>query len=132
MPRTDSRFDQKYSMHEQARGGWVHTWQVVCRRGAVHFHATEHDREMAERINEKFSGGVEVHYLEPFAPDKSACPDHNPCPFLKQPCWHDGSSLLAFERFIPLLQDGVGSIIHETIFGMLRSQAIHRFWGEEE
>ena len=126
----DRRYSLKYTMTEQSWGGWAHVWQLVCRRGAVHFHATEYDERTRQHTKEKFSGGVEFHYLEAFAPDREERPYHQHCEILKQPCWHDGSSMMATDTFIPLIEHGVDSSVHSSVFARFRKYADDAFWSD--
>lgn len=85
-------------------------WIVVGKSGALDFHCTRGDSEVARRFGR--SGGVEFHYRQPtsyMAADYGSTHEH--CWILQGPCWHDGTSLWASEHWIPLLEregeDGV-------------------------
>ena len=47
------------------------------------------------------SGGIEYHYREPPEHMQDEAPSHDHCWLLKAPCWHDGSSTLVTDFWIP-------------------------------
>lgn len=85
--------------HEIRPNGEQH-YVVIGGEGAIHFHIHESSEESRKTFGTRFWGGVEMHSRTPtYDPDKP--PDSNNCWILGCQCWHDGSSLLAEERFIP-------------------------------
>ena len=94
-----TQYRYKYEMTVR-HGGIEHCYSIVCRQGAIHFHVTEYLEDGFMKGHEP-SGGLEMHYRTP--PDYMAdqAPSDDRCPFIHQPCWHDGTSLYASETLIP-------------------------------
>lgn len=120
-----SKFRFKYEYVKQPWGSPLHIWSGVCSRGAVHLHITDHGTEYEAKYGDRYSGGFEVHYAT--APDgrELDAPDHDRCPFISRPCWHDGSSTYAREHWIPLWQ--LSPHDHDAIFTMLGRELEDRF-----
>ena len=110
------RYKCKYTLLERF-GGWLHLYEVVTRWGGVHLHITEYGEDMAARIKERYSGGIEYHWIEPPEGRKNDAPDHLACEVVKRPCWHDGSSLYASEHLIPQWENNPHD--HEMMFRTL-------------
>lgn len=96
-------------------------WIYVGALGAVDFHCT--NRSTLERMRATTgmadlwrSGGIETHYRTPPDYMRDDQPSHEHCWILGGKCWHDGSSLAATERWIPLLE----SCGEEAIWSALR------------
>ena len=87
-----------------------HTWSVVGELMALHFWVRDFG---VDEIGCQYSGGLEVHYKSapPYMKDDEPSNEH--CWLLEGPCWHDGSSLVAEEKWIPMWlsdpedQDGI-------------------------
>lgn len=92
-----------------------HTWYLVGARGGVHLHISDRGEDAA-RTYGRYSGGVECHYRTAPSHMKNRPPSHDECNVLKAPCWHDGSSLLCSDTFIPAFEHGAS---HNTMFGLL-------------
>ncbi len=84
-----------------------HSYEVIGRHGAVHLHITDMDEYALESNTERYSAGLETHWRQP--PDHMCekPPSQDECWLLKQPCWHDGTSLYANEKFVPLFASGL-------------------------
>ena len=106
-------------------GNPKHDWQVIGASGALHFHVTDHGAEHEAKFGQRYSAGLEVHYRQP--PDYMAeqPPSHDECWVLKCPCWHDGTSLYAYEHVLPFWLSRPDD--HERMFDFLRSEAEERF-----
>lgn len=69
-------------------------------RGAVHFHFRID--ETPSGFDERFScAGVETHYAAPPEYMRDQPPSQEHCQYLDAPCWHDGTSLWARDRWLP-------------------------------
>ena len=95
----------KYST-ELMLGKWTHSYTLVGMNGGVQLHISGPHVYDGE---EHWSAGVEAHSRRP---TNDGPPSHDHCWLLKCPCWHDGSSLLAQEVFLPLFMRGD----HDAIF----------------
>lgn len=101
----------KYELVESG-GCSRHIFSAVDERGGMHFWV---QRSFMDCVREHF-GGVECHYRSPpeymsreFGGDE--------CWLLNAPCWHDGSSLLASEKWIPVWECDPDN--HQAIFDLL-------------
>jgi hypothetical protein len=92
-----------------------HTWSLVGAKGGLHLHISE--LKTAQFEDEKYSGGIEIHYRYPPEYRENDAPSHNNCWLLGCPCWHDGSSLQVSEIWIPLWK--VDKHDHDRMFGLL-------------
>lgn len=110
-----SRYRWRYEM-ASPYSAMSHTWTLVGALGGVHLHISDNGEEFGRRFGSRFSGGVEAHHRTPPPYMVGQPPSHDECHVLKSPCWHDGSSLIASEKFIPLFENG-GS--HQLIFNAL-------------
>lgn len=109
------------------RHGWpFHVWTLVGARGGIHLHIS--DRGEKDEYG-RYSGGIEIHHRSPPEYMQDQPPSHDECHVLKAPCWHDGSSLQASERWIPAwLADPHD---HDRMFRLLAVDADHHFKHEE-
>lgn len=123
------RCEYKYS---KPYGSPEHTWTVVARHGAMHFHASDCGEEHAKKFgrDNRFSGGLEIHYRTP--PDYMAndAPSQDKCWLIGCPCWHDGTSLYASETIIPFWL--VAPNDHERMFTFLIREYEERFNAKDE
>jgi len=97
-----------------------HIWTCIGPLGALHLHISEYSEKDHEA-----SGGIEVHYRHPPDYMQDKAPSQDECWLLKCPCWHDGSSMAASDRWIPLWQGAPND--HDGIFRALRSEVASRF-----
>ena len=117
------KYRYKYTLTEQF-GHWRHSYELVGRWGGLHFHVTDMGANNPH-VYERYSAGLECHWREPPSYMADAPPSHDDCWLLKQPCWHDGTSLYARETILPLF-DGQS---HERMFLFLAGEADERFAG---
>jgi len=119
------KFNVEYKYSKTAWGADSHIWTLIGKRGGVHFWTRSYsDSEGFEQ----WSGGVEIHTKEPYYQGEDA-PHHTNCWLLQGPCWHDGSSLLASETYIPAwLKDPHN---HEAVFQRLSGLYHDKFLSEE-
>lgn len=101
----------KYELVEGA-GCSRHIFSAVDERGGMHFWA---QRSAMDCGREHF-GGVECHYRSQpeYMSDESGS---DKCWLLNAPCWHDGSSTLASETWIPIWECDPDN--HQAIFDLL-------------
>lgn len=105
-----------------------HVWTCVGGRGALHLHIS--DRGDGRPETERYSAGLELHSRTPFPGCDHDAPNHADCWLLKQPCWHDGTSLWARTHWLPIwLLDPAG---HDRMFDRLRADYRRRFMGEPD
>lgn len=104
-----------------------HQWSLIGPRGGLHFHVT-----ISANPEWPDSAGLEIHYTRGNAPDylESKAPSQVPCWLLKEPCWHDGTSLYASETLWPMIEAMLRSGDHEAIFCTLEREADSRFGTE--
>lgn len=86
-----------------------HMFELIGAKGGCHLHLTDYGKagERSEFHQERYSGGIEMHYRSARnsgRPDTP--PDHDYCPLIKCPCWHDGSSLWVSENILNVLGEG--------------------------
>lgn len=111
------KFRNKYELHDHY-GSWNHTWTVIGRHGAMHFHVLD----LGERKDglDRYSGGLETHYRTPPEYMADRVPSQDKCWLLGCPCWHDGTLLYAMENLLPFwLADPHN---HTRIFRRLESE----------
>ena len=102
-------------------GEWFWSYVVEGAEGAVEFHVTRSSR--TDGLSPEYYGGVEFHYA---TPQRGEAPHHALCSCLSyRPCWHDGSSLMASERYIPLWNEGKAK--PEQIFNQLTVEYVRAF-----
>lgn len=87
---------------------------VISERAAVHFWVEPNWED-----NEKSWGGVEFHER----PSDGREPDNDDCWLLNGPCCHDGSSLMASERVIPMFHRccEIGDGDYEPVWAFIES-----------
>lgn len=92
-------------------------WALVGPDGGIHIWARPVSPDRQSFREERFIGGVEVHYRkQPSWAD--AEPHHEDCWLIGGPCWHDGTSLYFSERIEPMLDaegDGFTERSHEYV-----------------
>ena len=106
------RYRWEYRMNDRF-GSMEHTWILLGQYGAVHLHVTDYADKMQKDFGYRMSGGVEMHYRTSPEYMENTPPSHDVCSILHAPCWHDGSSLMCSERFIPMIEHNAS---HEEIF----------------
>lgn len=105
----ERRLNYSYTYNPSSFGDKSHTYELVGRDGAIHFHVTE-------AKNGEFYGGIEEHHRTcPTYSDRP--PSHTNCRLLGGPCWHDGSSLYASEVLIPMWKLEFPN--HDAVFAAL-------------
>ena len=126
---SDYRFKYEYT---RRFGQGEHTWSAVGAKGAVHLHVTDYGQDHDTRyMPDRYSGGIEIHYRYPPEYMAKKAPDHDRCCLLNAPCWHDGSSLQASERWIPHWQEFQGAPDeHDRMFALLEVEMDSRFESE--
>lgn len=89
---------------------------VACEVAGVHFWVEETGLESGQF---RYIGGVENHYATPPDYMKNDPCSNEFCWLLGKPCWHDGSSLLAEDKYIPIwasrTEDGAKGIIFNML-----------------
>lgn len=101
-----------------------HSYEVVGRHGGLHLHISDLGDEHAKKYGERYSAGLESHWREPPGYMADQPPSQDECWLLKQPCWHDGTSLYAQERYVPMF---VGGLSPEAMLRALCAEADKRF-----
>lgn len=100
-------------------GSWRHSYELIGARGGINVHFSGPHRYDNQ---DNWAAGIEFHYRQPPDYMKDDAPSHNRCWLLECPCWHDGSSMWAQERFLPLFIAGC----HDAIFrGMVNAADEH-------
>ena len=90
-----------YEKHTDEGSGYEKLYAVVGDKGAVHFWVSPYSGRGKSITGEEWYGGIETHWRE--QPDwASEKPSQEHCWLLQDQCWHDGSSLQAEEKWIPL------------------------------
>lgn len=119
------RYRYKYTL-ELSCGVWVHTYLVIGRWGALHFHVRDFNPDAVDP-DKRYGAGLEAHYRQP---PESMCdqpPDHDQCWAIKAPCWHDGTSLYAHETLLPYWLNCMADADHQRMFEWLAGEARERF-----
>lgn len=107
-------------------------WSIIGQHGAVHVHIARYGYQEEIRYN----GGIEFHYRQPTEDYMQGLPpSHDECWLLKQPCWHDGSSLYVEESILPFIEhalrgDGLQNMHHDYVFGVMEKRA-NDIWMKE-
>lgn len=86
--------ERKHTRSQHGQKGWA----IVGEYGAIEFWIM--GSTVTDFDGTGYRGGVEQHNRQPFAYSANS-PDHEHCPVINGPCYHDGSSLYASEVFIP-------------------------------
>ncbi len=121
---------QEYIYRERiTRLGYERIWTTLGAAGATHLHIEDYPADYVAKYGEKYFGGIEIHYREAPHYMKNDAPSQDTCWILKAPCWHDGSSLQASEKWIPLWQ--VDPNNHDRMFKALADDYSMRFDIEE-
>jgi hypothetical protein len=94
-----------------------HIYTVIGRAGAIHFHVTD----LGEDSPTRYSAGLEMHSRAPLCDS----PPHEKCWLIGGPCWHDGTSLYAQERLVPIWLSDPHD--HEHMFRVLEAEYRRRF-----
>jgi hypothetical protein len=97
-----------------------HSWELIGPRGGIHFHVS-----LTPGYDP--SCGLEIHYARGFQPNKDEPPSQCPCWLLKEPCWHDGTSLYASEQLWPMIEPYLKRGDHDQVFAILEREADDRF-----
>lgn len=84
--------------HEIRPNGEQH-YVVIGEEGAIHFHLMESSEDSRKAYGERYWGGVEIHSKKALYDNQMSISKN--CWILGCECWHDGSSLMASERYIP-------------------------------
>ena len=93
-------------------GKWTHQWRLIGRHGGVHLRISgPHVYDNAEH----WSAGLEIHFRTPPEYMENDPPSHDQCWLLKCPCWHEGTSLYAQERFLPMFIRGDDKAILQAL-----------------
>lgn len=99
---TDLPSNWRYSLTINLFAGtWHYAFDAIGARGAVSLNIS------GPHIyggGENWSAGLEFHSRTPRGSE--CAPSHDVCHVLKAPCWHDGTSLGAQERYLPLFLQG--------------------------
>jgi hypothetical protein len=115
----------KYEYNPSAPFGAQHIWSVLAAQAGLHLWI----RETPESKDQPVYGGLEIHWRQP--PDYMAddAPSQDHCWLLKAPCWHDGSSLQAEQKWIPKWRanphdhSGMFSALTETLKALESSKS---------
>lgn len=83
-------------------GHWEYNWELIGAKGGLHLHISGPHHYSGE---DHWSAGLEYHGRGPRHGD-NAPPNHDECWLLHCPCWHDGTSLYAEERYLPMFHAG--------------------------
>lgn len=119
LPRT---YTYNYRFYQRPGGYWAHSYDLVGRWGGVNFHVTDFGKDNPD-FPDRYSAGLEYHFRQPPSYMADLPPSHDECWLLKAPCWHDGTSLYAQEKLLPLF-DGQN---HLALFLRLASDADDQF-----
>lgn len=103
-----------------------HAWFVEGEKGAVHLHISDYGEEHAATYGRQFSGGVEFH-----SRTGKGAPQHPQCDVLHAPCWHDGSSLMAEEQYVPMFSSRWTVADNELIWRRLQADYRRCFDGDD-
>jgi hypothetical protein len=78
-----------------------HIWFIKGAEGGIHVWAKRYPDDIAERLGERYFGGIECHSKEPTYEGQTC--SYDDCWLLNGPCFHDGSSLQFSEQIEPYL-----------------------------
>lgn len=122
MAELTRRLNYAYTYNPNHYGDRQHTYELVGRDGAIHFHVTESLR--AQHPLPSHYGGLEEHRrVCPAGDDRP--PTHTACRLLGGNCWHDGTSSYASEVLIPRWQLDFPD--HDSVFRWLTYEYNSRF-----
>jgi hypothetical protein len=85
--RCEYRFTLRFGHSE-------HNWLVIGARGGLQLRISEHPSG--------HYAGLEIHHRTPPAWAKEDAPSHDRCWVLDCACWHDGTSIYAEDKFLPI------------------------------
>lgn len=108
-------------IYEVRHGSPIHVWTLIGRDGGIHLHIHEHEID-GEIVHE---GGIEIHYRVPPKYMSQDAPSEDCCWLIRCPCWHDGSSLQAQEKWIPIWHENKHD--HDSMFRALCAYADEAF-----
>ena len=112
----DRVYKVKYE-YEPNFGIGRHTWSVCGARIGAHLHISDIGEERGREYG-RYSGGIEIHYRTPPEYMKNDAPTSINCWLIGGPCWHDGSSMQATEKWIPMWLRNTND--HAVIFRELK------------
>jgi len=95
-----TRIRTKYT-YDKGHGYPRHTWEAIGGLIAMHLHITDLGEQHEAKYGKRYDGGLEIHYRQPPEYRRLDAPDHDDCWLLHAPCWHDGSSLIVDEEWLP-------------------------------
>jgi len=108
----DKKFIRKYFEYPEGRREWCVTGEF----GRLSFWFTPYPEGYEFAHGECGYGGVETHYNEKSKPDYlDENSSHNDCMCNAGKCWHDGTSLWAFEYWIPYVLPMGDKYIWQTL-----------------
>lgn len=119
----DRRFRYQYRYNPSYFGRMEHTYELIGRDGAIHFHVSVAAEAAPAYLAGEY-GGLEYHHRTCPA-GQNEPPNHHNCPLLGGICWHDGTSLYASETLIPRWKLDYPN--HDAIFGWLIAEFDRRF-----
>ena len=99
-----------------------HVWAATCSKGGVHVWIEQSTLPDGEYL---CFGGFEVHYRQPPDYMKADKPSQDHCWLLDSPCWHDGSSLAAEEKWIPMWRAAPNA--HDEMLDAVVAEMIRAF-----
>lgn len=118
------RYRCKYE-YTQRFGHPHHEWSLLGAKGGLHLHISDYGEKYQKEYGERYQGGIEIHHRTPPGYMRNDPPSQDECWLLHAPCWHDGSSLQASERWIPLWL--INQHDHDHMFAMLAVDADYHF-----
>lgn len=112
----DRAFRYSYRLDEFV-GQWTHRYIVEGSVGAIEFHVTDCLYEG------RHSCGLEIHST---ITTNGRRPDHGQCAAVSmRPCWHDGTTLYAVEKFLPMWLEMRNS--PDAFLSLLANEYSYRF-----
>jgi hypothetical protein len=117
------KFNNKKYTYSKPFGSPRHNWEIVGAKAAIHFSVCTYE----ERHNLFPACVLEFHYFSPPDYMKDNAPSHVDCKLAGGKCWHDGTSLYAFETLWPLVQPYLKHGEHEAIFRILEMEYENKF-----
>lgn len=124
---SDPKLRCKYT-YEQQFGMPCHVWSCIGAVGAIHLRIRAYALDKEKGL--QWSSGIEFHSrtAPPSSPHDAPSQDH--CWLLEGPCWHDGSSMYAEERYLPKFLSFPHE--HDAMFDALKSEYHRQFMVAEE
>lgn len=98
---------------------WV--FAVVGERGGVHFHIRP---ENPYTRDERPYAGIEIHRREPIYPGQVS---GGHCWLINTDCYHDGSTLVARDFYVPIFRRCEDSGDYEPLWKAVEAEYIRRF-----